>query len=604
VSAMERQVAEAREAPREAPDRPLPDRVPGTSGTSQEVPGPVPESLETPVRQAIPDAPDTVPGTFHAPARAAVPGTFRSSDRSVSEVVAAAVDALRRAQPAWGAMPIQRRLRVLARLRGVLAARGGELAGLSGRTDRPGWESRTEALSAEVIPLTAACAFLVRRAASILAPRRAGRRGRPAWLSGVDLEVRREPFGAVLVVAPSNYPIFLPGVQILHALAAGNGVLVKPGPRGAPAARWLARELTAAGLPEGLLSVLPEDVQAARGAVLAGVDKVVLTGSAETGAAVLTDLASWLVPATLELSGCDALVALEDADPRSVVDALAFSLRLQGGATCIAPRRAYLHRAVFAAVETGLAAAVATVQTTLPAQPESLARRPVTAPVTAPAMARARQLASAALAAGARLVSGELDPQAPPRPLVVAASPTVSTLLAVDLFAPLVTLVSVDSAEQAVALANACPFALGASVFGGTAAARRLAGLLDAGVVTVNDLIVPTADPRLPFGGRRRSGFGVTRGAEGLLEMTTVKAVTVRRAGGASRYRRLRHFETPVREDEALFCAYLAVAHGDGFLSRLTAVPSLVRALAARLKRELRQAGAEPRRRSCKETQP
>jgi hypothetical protein len=209
-------------------------------------------------------------------------------------------------------------------------------------------------------------------------------------------------------------------------------------------------------------------------------------------------------------------------------------------------------------------------------------------PVATEAVEAARQLAASALAAGARLVCGELADGAPAGPLVVTASPQVSSLLVADVFAPLLTLVPVDSAEQAVALANACPFALGASIFGDPARARALAGRLDAGVVTVNDLIVPTADPRLPFGGRRRSGFGVTRGAEGLLEMTVVKAVSVRRDGR----RPLRHFASPVREDEALFRAYLAVAHGGGLLSRLRAVPSLLRALAARLARERRSGAA------------
>ena len=133
--------------------------------------------------------------------------------------------------------------------------------------------------------------------------------------------------------------------------------------------------------------------------------------------------------------------------------------------------------------------------------------------------------------------------------------------------------------------ANASPYGLGASVFGGASEARVVAGRLKAGVVTVNDLIVPTADPRLPFGGRGLSGFGVTRGAEGLLEMTAPKAVAVRRLPGVltRRFARPhRHFEPNLPEDEALFQAWLAVAHGGSLGSRLAAVPGLVRALVAR----------------------
>ena len=96
------------------------------------------------------------------------------------------------------------------------------------------------------------------------------------------------------------------------------------------------------------------------------------------------------------------------------------------------------------------------------------------------------------------------------------------------------------------------PFALAASIFTrDESAARFLAARLNAGVVTINDLIIPTADARLPFGGRKRSGFGVTRGAEGLLELTTPKVVTVSR----SKFRPA--FEAPQPGDARLFQAYL-----------------------------------------------
>lgn len=508
---------------------------------------------------------------------------------TATQAATAAVETVRRAQPSWAATPLDERLRVVRRLRADLARRGHELAGMTGRADRPGWLARTEALSAEVVPLADACAFLERRAGDLLAPRRPGSSGRPAWLAGVALEVRREPLGTVLVVAPSNYPIFLPGVQLLQALVAGNGVLVKPGRRGTAALRWLAAALADAGLPDGVLAVLPEAPEAAREAIAAGVDKVFLTGSADTGRELLAALAPRLVPATLELSGCDALVALDDADPELVARALAFGLRLNGGATCIAPRRAFVHHAVLAAVEDRLAAAVE--QSARPAAPgsEPMAR----APVSAEALRRARDLVSAAVAGGARLVCGDLETsgEATATPLVVAEPPEDAELLRADLFAPVVTLVPVTDADEAVTRANDCPYALGASVFGGEERARAVAARLRAGVVTVNDVVVPTADPRLPFGGRGRSGFGVTRGAEGLLEMTAVKAVAVRRSRSAAGRR---HLERPMPQDEALFRAWLAFAHGGSWHRRLTALPALLRALWRRARAGRRPPSTDP----------
>ena len=335
------------------------------------------------------------------------------------------------------------------------------------------------------------------------------------------------------------------------------------------------------GLPPGLLTVLPEAPQAVSEAIAAGVDQVVLTGSPETGAEVLGQLAPRCVPAVLELSGNDPLIALDDADADLVVRALLFGLRLHGGETCIAPRRALIHRALFPAVEAGLATALR-----VPAQ-GAMAEGGRGAS-SSPSQIHARELVAAAVAGGARLVGGsasgaELGARGPAVPLVVAGAPPDAELRRADLFAPVVLLDAVDGEEEAVRLANGGPWALGASIFGGEGRARALAARLVAGVVTINDVVVPTADPRLPFGGRRRSGFGVTRGAEGLLAMTAVKAVAVRRRARLPRLQRgHRHLDPPRRSDEALFGAYLAAAHRPTLLGRLRALPALARALAGR----------------------
>ena len=400
----------------------------------------------------------------------------------------------RTAQAKWAAWPVSARLRTIRALRHAIAARSAELVaavrGEPGKTSRPA----AEILSAEIVPLAAACRFLEREAAAILGVRRLGPEGQPVWLAGVGAEVRREPLGLVLVIAPANNFLFLPGVQTAQALAAGNAVLWKPGLGGLPAALAFARLTAAAGLPPGLLTVLPEDPAAGREAMAAGVDKVLLTGSAATGREVLAKLAQRLVPATLELSGCDAVFVLPGADLDRVARAVRFGLALNAGTACIAPRRIFVPR--------GLAALGLKISVTI-ADPEE------------------------ALAADAR-----------------------------------------------------CPYALGASIFGPEAAALALAGRVRAGVVTINDVIVPTADPRLPFGGRGESGFGVTRGPEGLLDLTVPKVVAV------SRKRRPPHLDPPHPGDAELFGAYLRLAHGGGPRARLRGAIDLARAVFRRKRRD------------------
>lgn len=130
--------------------------------------------------------------------------------------------------------------------------------------------------------------------------------------------------------------------------------------------------------------------------------------------------------------------------------------------------------------------------------------------------------------------------------------------------------------NHAAKLANSSPFALGASLFTrNLVRARRLAARICAGFVTINDLIVPTADPRIPFGGVKASGFGTTRGAEGLLEMTFPRVIAVRRG------RSHPHLLEPSQEDVPLFTAWIRATHGR---HRLAALPALVRAVLAKIR--------------------
>jgi acyl-CoA reductase-like NAD-dependent aldehyde dehydrogenase len=505
----------------------------------------------------------------HPPANAAALAVLASQEMA----------RVRAAQPAWGASPLDARLRVIRGFRHLLAERAGEIARTAAGPDG---RERTlaEVLSAEVIPLADACRFLERQASRLLAPRRLGRAGRPLWLSGVDAEVRREPLGVVLVLAPSNYPLFLPGAQALQALAAGNAVLWKPGRGGRRAAQAVVRLLVEAGLDERLVRVLPESAAAGRAALEAGPDKVVLTGSVATGTEVLTRAAELLVPVAAELSGCDALFILPGAGPGHLDRAaasLCFGLTLNGGATCIAPRRVLVPLELGPALEERLAALVPG----LPAVPLDAATRSL-----------ARGLVADALDEGARLLPGTELPGAgesgPFPPLVVLDTSPAMELLREDLFAPVAAVVSVIGERDALGVAEQCPYALGASIFGPEEEARKLAGRVRAGSVTVNDAIVPTADPRLPFGGRDASGFGVTRGAEGLLEMTAVKTIAVRRG------RWLPHLEERQPEDGELLRGYLTAAYGRGARQRFAGGAALLRALVdrtRRMRRERRPAG-------------
>ena len=461
----------------------------------------------------------------------------------------------RRAQQLWAAQPVRQRLAVVRRWRHLIAERAEALVQTLPDTAN---RSPADTLVAEVLPLADACRFLEREAERLLAPKRL--RHRPWWMSGVVAEVHRQPLGVVLIIAPSNYPLLLPGVQLVQALVAGNAVLLKPGRGGLTAASMLVQWLVMAGLDAALVRVLPEAPEAAMQAMEHGVvNKVVFTGSAETGAKVLTALAPHLTPATMELSGCDAAFVRPDANLEGVVSALAFSLRWNGGATCIAPRRVFVYPPLAPTLEHRLAERVRELG-------------PFFA-VGASAFEGAQQGVRQACQSGARLLCGGFEGDGRMRPVLLADVTPDMAIVRTDVFAPVLSLMRVADDTTALQANACCPYALGAVVFGREKTARELAAKVRAGVVLINDVIVPTADPRLPFGGLGRSGYGVTRGAEGLLEMTAIKALSVRRGHWRP------HYEPPHPAHADLFRAYIQAVHSASWRQRVAAIGAGLRTL-------------------------
>ena len=471
--------------------------------------------------------------------------------------VAAVVQATRAAQTAWAAVPLPRRLQVLRRLRHRL---GEQPEAFTAAVTLPQRQGEAETLAAEVLPLADALKWLEQEASRVLAAQRLSNRRRPLWLAGVQVAQQRDPLGVVLILGTWNYPLFLVGVQAAQALAAGNAVLIKPGRDSTTAAVALRDALVEAGLDPDLCAVLPETTAAAQAAMRAGVDHVVLTGSAATGRAVLGDLAASLTPAAMELSGCDAVFVRGDADLDLVVQALTLGMRFNSSATCIAPRRVFVHQAVSAELQTRLAAAF----DMLPA-----------VPVDARTAQHLEALVEDAIAAGAsrqcgEIAAGEGDAGTRAalrmvRPFLLIDASADAELLKSDVFAPVLSVIAVQDDAEALRLDACCPYALGATVFGRGDGAERLAQQIDAGCVVVNDFLIPTADPRVSFGGRRGSGFGTTRGAAGLLAMTQPKTIIQQHGDWRP------HLEPTSDADVQFFTQYLAAAHGSGWRVRVAA---------------------------------
>lgn len=474
---------------------------------------------------------------------------------------ASEVAAARTAQEAWSRQTVADRLRPVRVLRGLLAERADDLiAAVAADVGR----SPAEVLATELLPAAAALKFLGQRAARLLAPVRVSGRLRPTWLFGCRDVIYRRPWGVVGVIGTWNYPVFLNVGPLAQALVAGNAVLWKPSEHAPRTAEVVTALFHAAGFPAGLVQTLPATRDAGPRLAEANLDYVVFTGSDTVGRRLATRLGERLIPSTLELSGCDPLFILPDADLGLAARAVWFAVSLNRGQTCVAVRRVFVHRSRYAEF--------------LERVRGYFERAGAVALVTPGQRTHAEELIAEATARGARPVRPALNPGADGfAPTLLADLPADARLCTEGCFAPLAGVLPFDTLDDALAQARQSPFGLGASVFtADVAAAEALAARLPAGTVTVNDVLAPTAHPATPFGGRGRSGWGVTQGAEGLLALTVPQVVTVRR--GTFRP----HFDEAVQPDPAtpdILRGLLRWTHARGWGEKLRGLGQLFRGL-------------------------
>ena len=357
-------------------------------------------------------------------------------------------DASPRSEPggsaAWRDTPVAERARRLGRLRHVLADEPSPLL------DALRSDTRDDAttLSAEVLPLADAARWLVEAAPRVLQTRRLGLRGRPQWLFGVAAEVRREPMGTVLIIGPGNFPLFLPGVQALHALAAGNTVLIKPAPgHGCVGSMTALRRMLVetCGLPPDALIVLDPATEALDHHY-DHADLIVLTGSEATGRAVRQAAAERGIPCIMELSGCDAAIILDTADLDTAARCVRFGMMLNASRTCIAPRRAVV---VAPAAERFVERLV-----------DELATQPAV-PIDERLRQRVNRLIAEAVEAGAAIRCGAMPDGDTMAPTVLTGVTPGMGLADADLFAPVLSVIEVDDADAAVHAVHATGFGLG-----------------------------------------------------------------------------------------------------------------------------------------------
>ncbi len=416
----------------------------------------------------------------------------------------------------WSSWSSEDRAQALERLAAALAGRGEEIAHrVSMQNGMPiSFALQVEALFPAL--LAQYYAGLIRQTAL--------QEDRPGLLGGT-IHVLRKPVGVVGAIVPWNYPQTLAMFKLAPLLAAGCTVVMKPSPETVLDSLLLADAISEAGLPPGVVNIVPAGREV--GAYLVehpGIDKVAFTGSTAAGRVIARRCGELLRPVTLELGGKSAAIVLDDADLAGSTEALFAATMANNGQTCnigtrvLAPRGRYDE---VLEVFSGLANALVVGDSLDPATqvgPVASARQ----------RERIEGYIEKGLAEGGRIVAGGGRPPEQDRgwfvqPTIFADIDNSDTIAREEIFGPVLAVIPYDGVDQAVAIANDSEFGLGGSVWSrDPERAQDVARRVQTGSIGINHYML---DPAAPFGGVKASGIGRELGPEGLAAYLQLQSI-------------------------------------------------------------------------------
>jgi succinate-semialdehyde dehydrogenase / glutarate-semialdehyde dehydrogenase len=433
-----------------------------------------------------------------------------------------AVESAARGLTLWRGTPFAERGRLLRRLAAlILEGRRGIATTIAEEQGKP----VIEALSLEVLPALDHLRFIIHHA--------------ERFHAGLTVEPRHplyahkrthylyDPFGVVAIVTPSPLPFAVPLIQVAAALAMGNAVVLKPSEYTPLSGLSIGELCTEAGFPAGVVNVVPALPEHTMHLVLhPRVDKVFVTGSVEAGRSVMAMAGCAVRPVVLSLGGKHASVVAADADIDRAARGIVWGALANAGQNCGAVERVFVDESVASRFMERLLAEVDRVRVGDP-----LSRSTDLGPLLSAERRDAvhRQVREAE-EHGATILRGGRIPEGPGYyypPTVVLDPPLDCRLMTEETLGPVIPVVATESVERSLMLANDTEYALTASGWTRSAeVAERLMAGLQAGVVTINDVLYSFGEPASTWSGFRRSGMGQNHGTPGLREMSRQKFVS------------------------------------------------------------------------------
>jgi len=343
--------------------------------------------------------------------------------------------------------------------------------------------------------------------------------------------VRHEPIGVCGQIIPWNFPLLMAAWKIAPAIAAGNTVVLKPSENTPLTALVLAEICKDAGVPDGVVNVIPGFGPGAGETLVSSmdVDKVAFTGSTGTGRRILQLASSNIKKVTLELGGKSASIVLDDADLKLAVDGALWGIFYNSGQVCNAGSRLLVHSSLHDEVVDRLVAKAERI-TVGPALDKKTLMGPIVSKTQLETVERYVKIGQDE---GAKLVTGGERVSVDGHPGGLFFAPTIFTgvdnkmrIAQEEIFGPVLVVIPFETDDEAVAIANDSIYGLAGGVWSSDPTrAMGVAGRIRTGTVWINDYHL--ISPKYPFGGYKQSGIGREHGVQGFLEYTETKHVHV-----------------------------------------------------------------------------
>jgi len=343
-----------------------------------------------------------------------------------------------------------------------------------------------------------------------------------------EIIVTKEPVGMCLAVTPWNFPLAMGTRKIGPALAAGCTMIVKPSEDTPLTMLLLAQVFADAGLPPGVLSVLPTtDSKGIVAAIMADprLRKVSFTGSTGVGKALVAQSSEQLLRTSMELGGNAPFIVFEDADLDAALDGAMAAKMRNGGEACTAANRIYVQNSVREEFTARLTERVAAM-TVGPGWRDGVSLGAI---INEQQLSSVADLVADAIDHGARVRTGGARSHGDGffyAPTVLDEIPEQAKIRTTEIFGPVAAIVGFDTEDEAIELANSTPYGLAAYFYTQSLArTQRVASRIQAGMVGVNRGVI--SDAAAPFGGIKHSGFGSEGGSEGIEEYLDTKYIAL-----------------------------------------------------------------------------